>query len=1337
MESEFYLQRTLSNGLQSYSEVEALAASPFIVILAEPGGGKTQLMHSLARRLNAETVTANVFSRSGTGTAGGALVVDAFDELAKVDQTGIHRLFAKAKEHAPTHLIVSSRSSEWNESSTVAFEQFLGRKPTVVRLTEFTYAEQRAIFDAYVPGEDFVAFQSEVARFELAALLPNPQFLKLFADAYVESGRHFETKQSIFEKAIERLAKEANLEVAPTANDLSVSRKICVASEIFAKCLLSGSDGISFSEAGADREFPFLGSLRENVSESRAVLATRLFKPGNSESHHLPVHRIVAEYCAASYLVGRIADTSDPLSITYCLPIIAPNGVARDELRGMIGWMASLGDETSRDKLISLDPYALLANGDPSQLGPDSKVKLINRLQEVADADPYFRRGDLWRSFSMAGFFDRELAEYLRPLLLDDNGSHLRNLIVELLPGSSAIVDLLSELQQLVCSPERSLHTRSLAAACLMSSPDYKPHDDLQELFAEGSHTSFQVAADILTSSACQDEANPWLLRFFTACAKLYPKAQGYFEHTIGKRHFVRRLAASLDLITVEWLLDQVKQLFECRCDEPIRGCRSNVGPSKVMGVLLDRYCELATPPFDPERLWSWLQDMRFDSQINVNQSPAVKFLREQAMLRREIFKLAFSQARDRDALVERRNRFYHNCHSGLLFQEGDHQWISDFAYAQDNVELWAVFVVTHNIYKDHSKSGPNELRRHLRGQALQKPALMGEWAAANRRSKTLDARTHKINRQHLRMVKRREVLEEDTQLKDLKFINENRDLIASGNHWGYLRRFANLTLFEPQEISNLTGDVSLVKQSLRNCLPFISKAVPDLSRLAELRCESSSLQVERALYAACLEIFRAEQTLQNVERHFLLALRTVRDSGYEAIAADERAAFRQEVDRLLFPTEAEAEQFCRAYIEPQVADPECKFPQADWLVRVERFKPVAGKLSMEWLARYQDAGLQALRALFDIAVVHAPRVDLQTLIAARCAGYEQELEEGAPPKDNDLKTFWFIRAFYFLEDIKGQRRAWLKTDKNILFQFDTYSAEMYHSENSEWPTLSSQKVEAILDAFIEKWPKIPLPDSWGSDSPAEERAYRFLSRLIWSLTSDPDKETLAILNRMIADTRYLDFHNDLKSIRADLRRKEALRDFAPPSASEITKLLDQNAVVTVEGLRQLVLDELGKFQKDIKGGEFNSVAPFYNDSKRIDENGARDRIAERLQLRLQNQNITVTTEHQLKDAKRCDFTVAKLLNGQRRMLVTEVKGQWHKELYTAASVQLHERYSINPGAEQQGVYLVLWFGVDEKVANHKTHSIGSPEALKESVIGQMPEELIPFIDVFVLDLSR
>lgn len=447
MSTTFYLPRSLADNDKTYTETELLAASNYVVVLAEPGGGKTELMESLAQQLGTTAVTASKFVYVGAKAKNIPLVIDAFDELSKVDNSGIYKLLGQAEAVNPTHVYLSSRSSEWDNAATNAVKEFFGSPPLVVRLCEFDKAEQRAIFEHHLPGEDFKAFQAEVARFDLEMLLPNPQFLKLFADAYIESERHFTDKRSIFAQAVERLAKEANTNVANINPRLSTIRKVNTSSEVFTKLLLSGAEGVCTSEATENRMYPLLASLFEGDTEADGILATRLFKPGDSVNHHRPVHKIVAEYCAADYLTKRIADPTDSLTLSKCLPIIAPNSTVRDELRGLLGWMAALGNKPIEESAIELDPYAVLANGDPSQLEPSSKRLLVNRLKEIETQDPYFRRGDFWRRFSVAGFFTQDVMEEIKPLLKAGSDGHLRDLILELLVGSPAIEQLRDDLR--------------------------------------------------------------------------------------------------------------------------------------------------------------------------------------------------------------------------------------------------------------------------------------------------------------------------------------------------------------------------------------------------------------------------------------------------------------------------------------------------------------------------------------------------------------------------------------------------------------------------------------------------------------------------------------------------------------------------------------------------------------------------------------------------------------------------------------------------------------------------------------------------------------------------
>ncbi|HHX2229027.1 TPA: NACHT domain-containing protein, partial [Klebsiella pneumoniae] len=468
MNSTFYLERNFTHGDRTYTETELLAASTHIVVLAEPGGGKTELMKSLAQKLNTSVFNASVFAYVEADKENSPLIIDAVDEVARIDQSGIHKLLALARTSTPTRVIMSSRSSEWGQASTSIFEKFLGFSPMVVRLREFDQNEQHAIFKHHAPEEDFFAFQTEVTRFSLDMLLPNPQFLKMFTDAYLESGRRFADKRSIFALAVERLAKEANPNIPKASVSLSVAQKISFSAEVYAKLLLSGAEGVSTTDATSSRMYPMLSALFSGSTACYDILSTQLFKPGDKEDQHRPVHKIVAEYCAADYLIKRIADPVDVLTLPKCLPVIAPNGTARDELRGLLGWMAALGNKSVQGSIIELDAYAVLANGDPSQLERSSKRQLLHRLKKIEAEDPYFRRSDFWRRFSAAGFFTQDVVEEIKPLLTMSNEGHLRSLILELLADSPVNCHLASELSLLTLNPDESEQIRTLASRCLL-----------------------------------------------------------------------------------------------------------------------------------------------------------------------------------------------------------------------------------------------------------------------------------------------------------------------------------------------------------------------------------------------------------------------------------------------------------------------------------------------------------------------------------------------------------------------------------------------------------------------------------------------------------------------------------------------------------------------------------------------------------------------------------------------------------------------------------------------------------------------------------------------------
>ncbi|PCK08255.1 MAG: hypothetical protein COA42_09985 [Alteromonadaceae bacterium] len=309
----------------------------------------------------------------------------------------------------------------------------------------------------------------------------------------------------------------------------------------------------------------------------------------------------------------------------------------------------------------------------------------------------------------------------------------------------------------------------------------------------------------------------------------------------------------------------------------------------------------------------------------------------------------------------------------------------------------------------------------------------------------------------------------------------------------------------------------------------------------------------------------------------------------------------------------------------------------------------------------------------------------------------------------------------------------WLKTDKNMPLTLNERSRHLNRYRPEYWPQLNSIKIEIVLDAFIGVWSKFNSPHH-------KEKTIDFLTKIIQGIANDNPDTSLPTLARLLQDQRYTDLHPDIKSIRASQIRKKALMGFTAPSSKQVVAILEQGEIATVEGLRALLIEEFQLYQADLDGSETTHRDIFYKNYEtgvHLGEVGATLRITDRLRLRLEHKGITVTPEHQLNDSKRCDFTCTKILDNQRKFLVIEVKGQWHKDLYSAASERLYKLYAKHPDAEQQGIYLVLWFGSDEKVANKSTHNINSALELKESIEAKIQVKLKGFIDVFVLDVSK
>lgn len=1323
--ADSYVLRTLIDDDKPVGESDCFLSNGVYVVLAEPGAGKSDLLANIAQRHNTKRWLASAFQHVTQLDTSNVLIVDALDEVARTGDSATNQVIVKAIEQNAKITLFSSRADVWSEERKRFLEEFSGIRPTVLRLEPFSKPEQKSIFENRFPKEDFEKFQNASSAFGLDILLGNPVFLRLFAEGFIQAGHKFTTKSAAFKSAVERLgSSDGKGSISSPTPPLTEILK--TASELFAKMLLSGSSGISTVDQTSEPKFPYVHALGKCKDNSQAILNTRLFKPSDDQNFHEPFHRIVAEYCAASFLVKETDDTAVRLSLSRCLALIAPNGVVRDDLRGMLGWMAALGTQTIQSAAIALDPYAVIANGDASQLSRKSKVELLNGLRMQAEQDPYFRRSDSWRSFSLVGFFTDALAPTVEAILRDKaDQSHLRHLVLQMMQDNSTPQQLSNILQDIALDKSEEYTLRMLAARSVTLGADLSRDALVRDLLGGPQPDCLKVTADLVLRDLPAQTDRALVLQLLQhagrADIRQAERGGGYSDQL----YVIDDVIRTRTIEDVIWLLDQLSAQLKCMCGatKP-HECQCRSDASKVIGRLLDRFFEIRAEPYDKNQIWSWIKNLHFDHDVSEDKSTAVKKLRACNSLRQDLQKTAFNGITDREEIwaIQSVVQWGH-MHGGIGFSQEDQVVLVDWAFSENNVALWSALMCRH--YRPSKSTTPIQMRTTMRRHASEKPEFMRIWAKHNCSWRKYDREQRADFPQNRKWMAR----DEKAKLSDLQALQENKSSIEAGTWWWWTHKFAFCFMYFPEKLHELTASDETVQKTLLNCIEALRAHWPSLQDLAR----GEQRQVAEVLHAACLVHFRAKGSLQHIEPTVLRAVKT-EVGGAKAYAEGEAKKLEAEIDRLLFLDDADRKAFAIEYFVPQLERAHCQL----WLFKSNTaFEAVKIGLAWDWIKRYPNASLDALDALFSICAQAGKLNDLARLTSNRCTEIQATDLDAADELTIQRLEFWRLRHFFFCDNDELGLWKDLLSDPKTIFALENKAGRWERDGSAGWPKLTAEKIFKILDAYVGVWPKVHLPNSYGTGSPEGETAYRFLRDVTWKIENDAPDARLTVIRRLMSDARFSDFCNDLLSMKAAAVRQKSMQNFVVPTVSDVVELLDAGQVASVEDLRALLLEELAALQTWINGAETNPLSLFWPHSKRVDENTARDRIVERLQNRFQGLDTSVVVEHQMTNKNRCDFTLTKMFDGQRKLLVCEVKGQWHSEVFTAAQTQLHERYAIHPDASLQGVYLVLWFGKDEKVAGRANKKFQSAVELEKAIMDSLPQDIVGLTSVYVLDVAK
>lgn len=1062
-------------------ENEILNYSKCIVVLGEPGAGKTELLNNIAKTFNTSSIPATIFKVKKNFITSALLVIDGFDEVTKLDNSAIDSIIQKIAEIEPRYLILSSRASEWDEKRfSPLITEITNLEPKIVYLKPLTKEEQCSYIKCNYPTIDMLSFFMKMERLELSNLLSNPLFLFLFSKTYEKKHEICNSKLSLIEESINLLSMEHNAHYE-RSRTISTQEIICTAGEIFAKLLLSSYSGISIVESSSDDNFAYLYDIILNNDQIllKNIIDTQLFKPYFSSNLYIPIHRIIAELSAAKFLSNRINNLADQLTLKRCLSIIAPNNVVRNELRGLIGWLAIFVKEEYQQILIEIDPYAIIANVEPSKLNSASKIKLLHELTKLEKVNPYFRRSDRLRGHFGHNYIDEKMIDECKKILiLSPNDSDLYQLLLESLEeaNSCIVLKLSSELNTILSDTKQDKYNRLSALKALSKSVTFAPSNILVSLINECSNNSLELSYYLLDINGKDTISREIILSLFVAFTTLCEK-KSYDDLNFNHNWFIKRVIDKFQLDDIEYFLDNLASKIHCTCSASNNyQCFCRHGISIIIGKILNRYFEIQEEQLlSAEKIFGWIKNLNYHHSRPSNPYSSLEVLKNNNQLRQGI-QLLYIQK------IKSHNHFRYmyiyisDIHAGLAFSHEDNKFIIEYAYQHDDATLWG------QLYRWPSRQfnqQEQDIRQLMKEHAQNKLEFMKIWAKFNYYSKQSNKSDseYKYRRSSRRWARKNKL----RKGKEQQYIAQNYTEIIQGKHWPLLQQFAWDYLSNTNDIEYIP---EFAQNALKNSLNLITPKLPNLSQV-KLNNYKNLIMLCHAL---ALIYFREGYNLAILPKSLLklVKLDTKCSYGNNTYDSDEENQFKLEIDRCLFDNIYSFEDYIREYIEPQLKSP-IKDVDFNILYDAEGKLPsIMETLSIEWFSSLYIKNLtsNSLNNLFQICISYEKNTPkIKDIIKQQCINYQNIWEFGPPNLDTLAKRkFWFIREFLLIDELDF---VWneLKVEPYTVLELRTMK-EFYFRDNSSWIIYDACKVYKILDAFILKWPEVELPNHWGTDSP-------------------------------------------------------------------------------------------------------------------------------------------------------------------------------------------------------------------------------------------------------------